>query len=62
MRSTLLTDLKVTGNKLIVSGKGFGHGVGMSQWGAKALAEQGKSPEDIIRYFFKDIEIVKEWQ
>ncbi len=62
MRSTLLTDLKVSGNKLIVSGKGFGHGVGMSQWGARALAEQGKSPEDIIRYFFKDTEIVKEWQ
>ena len=62
MRSTLLTGLSVSGGKLVVSGKGFGHGVGMSQWGAKALAEQGKPAEDIVRYFFKDVEIVKEWQ
>jgi len=61
MRSTLLTGLSVEGGKLVVTGKGFGHGVGMSQWGAKALAEQGKSPEDIIQYFYRDIKIVKEW-
>ena len=62
MRSTLLTGIAVTGGKLVVSGKGFGHGVGMSQWGARALAEQGKTPEEIIRYYFKDVEVVKEWQ
>lgn len=62
MRSTLVTNLTVTGGKLAMSGRGFGHGVGMSQWGAKALAEQGKSAEDIVRYFFKNVEIVKEWQ
>ena len=62
MRSTLLTGFSVSGGKLVVSGKGFGHGVGMSQWGAKALAEQEKPAEDIVRYFFKDVEIVKEWQ
>lgn len=62
MRSTLLTGLSISGNNLVVRGKGFGHGVGMSQWGAKALAEQGKKAEDIISYFFKDVEIVKEWQ
>ena len=61
MRSTLLTDISVTAGKLVVSGKGFGHGVGMSQWGAKALAQQGKTPEEIISYFYQDIEIVKEW-
>lgn len=62
MRSTLLTKLTIKGDKLIMAGKGFGHGVGMSQWGAKALAEQGKSPEEIISYFFKDIQIVQEWR
>lgn len=62
MRSTLLTGFTVSGGNLVVRGKGFGHGVGMSQWGAKALADQGKPAEDIIRYFFKDVEIVKEWQ
>ncbi|MDD2400879.1 MAG: SpoIID/LytB domain-containing protein [Clostridia bacterium] len=62
MRSALLTKMEVDGEKLIVEGKGYGHGVGMSQWGAKALAEQGKSPKEIINYFFKDIQIVKEWK
>ena len=62
MRSTLLTEFKISGNNLVVAGKGFGHGVGMSQWGAKALAEQGKSPEEIISYFFKQVQIVKEWK
>lgn len=61
MRSTLLTSLRIVNGNLLVAGKGFGHGVGMSQWGARALAEQGKSPEEIIKYFFKGIEIVKEW-
>lgn len=62
MRSTMLTDIKIEGGSLIVSGKGFGHGVGMSQWGAKAMAEQGKKAEQIIEYFFKDVQINKEWQ
>lgn len=61
MRSTFLTDLSVQGGNVIMTGKGFGHGVGMSQWGARALAENGKSPEEIVQYFFKDIEIVKEY-
>jgi len=62
MRSTLLTGFSIAGGNLVVSGKGFGHGVGMSQWGAKALAEQGKRAEDIVSYFFKDVQVVKEWQ
>lgn len=62
IRSTMITDLKSTGDKIIFMGKGFGHGVGMSQWGAKALAENGKSPEEIIKYFFRNVEIKKEWK
>ncbi len=62
MRSTLLTGFSISGGNLVVSGKGFGHGVGMSQWGARAMAEQGKTAEEIIRYFFKDVEITQEWK
>ena len=61
MRSTLLERLEVSEGKLVVEGRGYGHGVGMSQWGAKALAEQGRSAEEIVKYFFKDIEIKKIW-
>ncbi|TDA63461.1 MAG: SpoIID/LytB domain-containing protein [Clostridia bacterium] len=62
MRSTLLSQFTVGNGNLVVAGKGYGHGVGMSQWGAKALAEQDKSAEDIIRYFFRDVEIRQEWR
>ncbi|MBR5123393.1 MAG: stage II sporulation protein SpoIID, partial [Anaerotignum sp.] len=33
-------------------GGGNGHGVGMSQYGAKKLAEEGKTAEEIISYYF----------
>jgi len=62
MRSTLLTSFKVEGDKVIMAGKGFGHGVGLSQWGANVMAKQKKSPEDIINYYFKDVDIVKLWE
>ena len=51
-RSTLLESLKWEDGALKMAGKGFGHGVGMSQYGAKAMAEQGKSAEDIVSYYF----------
>ena len=42
---------------LLVSGFGSGHGVGMSQWGAKYMATKGKKAEDILRHFYKGVEI-----
>lgn len=62
MRSIFLNKFTVEGNNLVVSGKGYGHGVGMCQWGARKFAEQGKSPEDIIRFYFRDITIDKMWK
>lgn len=61
LKSTFITEIAVTGGQVVFTGKGYGHGVGMSQWGANALAEQGKKAEDIVKYFFKNVEIVKEW-
>ena len=57
MKSAMLTDIRIAEGKLKITGKGYGHGVGMSQWGARALAEQGKTAEEIIHYFFKNVEI-----
>jgi len=62
MRSTLLESLRFDGNTLTMRGKGFGHGVGMSQWGAYGLAEQGKTAEEIIKYYFKGVDIVRMWE
>lgn len=47
------------GEKVYISGKGYGHGVGMSQNGAKAMAEQGYTYREILDYFFQDIEILQ---
>ena len=46
-----------SGNFLIAGG-GFGHGVGMSQYGAKAMTEMGYSAEDVIRHYYTGAEIV----
>lgn len=35
----------------------YGHGVGMCQWGAKALAEQGKSYEEILKHYYTGIQV-----
>ena len=38
-------------------GGGFGHGAGMSQNGAKCLAQLGMAADDILKYFYSDVEI-----
>ena len=53
-------DKKEKNNKLssvTLTGGGFGHGVGLSQNGVKALADAGKGYEEIVTYFYNDTEI-----
>lgn len=57
MKSTLIDKVVVSKNSISISGKGYGHGVGMSQWGAKVLAQDGKTAEEIIDFYFDNIEI-----
>ena len=38
-------------------GKGFGHGVGMSQWGAQGMALQGASYEQILKHYYTGIDL-----
>ena len=44
-------------DKIKFSVKGYGHGVGMSQTGADAMAKQGSNYEDIIKHFYTGVEI-----
>jgi stage II sporulation protein D len=62
LKSMLLDKVDVTGDSVTFTGKGYGHGVGMSQWGANKMAKEGKKPEDIINYYFKGVTIEKRWQ
>jgi stage II sporulation protein D len=43
--------------RFVFTGKGYGHGVGMSQWGAQGMALGGKSAEEILKHYYVGIEI-----
>jgi stage II sporulation protein D len=49
--------IKKKGNNYVISGGGYGHGVGMSQCGAMELAKRGYEYKKILRFYFKDVEI-----
>jgi stage II sporulation protein D len=51
-----------TSPSFIFSGKGFGHGLGLSQWGARGLAEQGYDYQSILKYYYKNVTIEKDAQ
>jgi len=59
LKSTMIDDIVRADEGFSFSGSGFGHGVGMSQWGAYSMAKQGRSPEEIVEHYFRNIEIVK---
>ncbi|MFC2086541.1 SpoIID/LytB domain-containing protein [Bacteroidota bacterium] len=46
------------GEKVAFKGKGYGHGVGLSQEGAMEMAKKGFSYEEIINYYYTDIQII----
>ncbi|MBQ3518384.1 MAG: stage II sporulation protein D [Clostridia bacterium] len=45
--------------EFILTARGYGHGVGMSQYGAQQLALQGKTWQEIIRHYYTGVEIRK---
>lgn len=46
-----------TKTEIIFTGGGYGHGVGMSQNGVKAMAESGKAYEEILKHYYTGIEL-----
>ncbi len=61
MKSTLLDELALEGGQVKISGRGYGHGVGMSQWGAYTLAQQGYSADQIVQYYFNKVKVDRLW-
>jgi stage II sporulation protein D len=51
IKSTNL-DVKMSGDEVIFSGVGYGHGVGLCQWGAKQRADDGFSYREILAYYY----------
>ena len=58
IKSTLF-DIECEDNKVTIKGKGYGHGVGMSQYGAVEMAKKGNNYKDIIGFYFPGTNIEK---
>ncbi len=61
MRSTLIDDSKILAGELVLSGRGWGHGVGLCQMGAKTLAEKGMTAEAIVAVYYPGAVPEKRW-
>ncbi|MDD6050206.1 MAG: SpoIID/LytB domain-containing protein [Clostridiales bacterium] len=61
MRSTLLTELRVEDGTIHMAGRGYGHGVGMPQWGAYALAQRGMRGEEIALHYYSGLHLARLW-
>ena len=53
-------DVAVEGGQVLLSGRGYGHGIGMCQEGAMRMAEEGKNAAEIINFYFRGARIVKQ--
>lgn len=51
IKSTLCS-VKQVGTNLLFKGRGYGHGVGMSQWGAYDMAKEGKKYREILQFYY----------
>lgn len=58
LRSTNV-EINIDGKKVRFDVTGFGHGVGMSQYGANYLAQQGKTYQEILKTYYTGVEITK---
>lgn len=58
LRSTLFTWEVVPGkDEVVFRTRGWGHGVGMSQWGAAGLAKQGFTYQQILHHFYTNVQL-----
>ena len=58
LKSTYL-EIEIKNNKIVINTQGNGHGVGMSQYGANYMARDGYNYKDILKHYYKNVEISK---
>ena len=58
LKSTIF-EVKKESGVFVFSGRGSGHGVGLSQWGAKGMAENGFSYKEILKHYYPGTDLVK---
>ena len=57
LRSTSLY-ITTVGNTVTITTKGYGHRVGMSQYGADAMAANGATFDQILMHYYSDVELI----
>ncbi|GGM32480.1 stage II sporulation protein D [Paraliobacillus quinghaiensis] len=50
-------EIEQKSDHIIFTTKGYGHGIGMSQYGANGMAEEGKNYQEIVTYYYQGVEI-----
>ena len=58
LRSTICQIMELDGKWAFLSGRGWGHGVGMCQYGAEGMARQGKTTEQILAHYYPGSKIL----
>lgn len=58
LRSTFF-EIKQNGSNVTITVKGYGHGVGMSQYGAEGMAQKGYTYDEIIKHYYTGVDIKK---
>lgn len=61
LKSTIFQVLAAGGDKWVLRGRGFGHGVGLCQWGAKTLGESGKKSRQILKFYYPGAVLARSW-
>ena len=52
-------EISYDGETAVITTRGFGHGVGMSQYGANAMASEGKNWREILEHYYPNCKIEK---
>ena len=52
-------EMKEKRRRYVFKGQGFGHGVGLSQWGAHGMARAGRSYQDILAFYYRDTQLAQ---
>lgn len=60
--STAFSSITPRGDDIVFKGSGWGHGVGMEQWGALAMARQGRSAQQIVDHYYPKVQRTQLYQ
>ena len=62
MKSYLVENIENTSEMIKIQGRGDGHGVGLSQWGARNRAKAGHDVIEILAFYYPGAKVVKEYE